>query len=93
MNPRLQDLSDKIDALSKGLGDAQKLLQDLASSENDDPKQELIQQISLLLPKLSADQLQSVADYVAFLSSGTGTHTAEGPGGGENQPPAQEGGP
>lgn len=85
-DPNLQELHRKIEALTKGLGEAQQLLQDLAKGETPDPKQQLIDAITALLPKLSVQHLQSVRDFAAFLAAG-------GPGGGENQPPTGEGGP
>ncbi len=84
-NTSLQELNRKIEALTRGLGEAQKLLQDLAKGTSD-PKEALIDEITALLPKLSVQHLQSVRDFAAFLAAG-------GPGGGENQPPTGEGGP
>ena len=85
MSADLRELGRKIDALTQGLGEARDLLDRLARSGQDDPKQALVTRITQRLGELSTAQLQSVDDYVAFLAAG-------GPGGGENQPPTTEGG-
>lgn len=90
MQDRLQELSRKIDALTRGLGEAQELLTELASAK--DPSKELRAHITESLAKLNPRHLQSVADYVAFLADRQAKGLG-GPGGGENQPPTSEGGP
>ncbi len=92
MQDRLQELSRKIEGLTRGLGEAQELLTELAQADANDPSKELRAHIAASLAKLNPRHLQSVADYVAFLADRQAKGLG-GPGGGENQPPTSEGGP